>query len=360
MKWDDNLLLDGASPVRGQLQLAAYALHLSTGAGIHCRQLKLDTIKQYVFAAASFLALFSNRDFRKDNPSDSNFGHLLGPVFDDLKKYETVPERREPYTMEMHAEVVRLATQYKDKDNILLVPSLADQFAMGVMAGYRLSEWAQHAGNSEISRPALNHLQPPQTMAICPRDMRAESVQHARLEGLSIVTIPLLSIRCLWIKFKTQKNGHHGEERLFTRNTTGGHCFVAAAYRSLVRFKTLQERLPCMNEFSTPLACYWDPQRSSVQLITATEIEALMRRVAALVYHMHPKNEKGAINKWSAHSLRVGACVALHSMGFSPLDIQWLLRWRSQAFMAYLRNLALLADRQHQALDKANAMPHMF
>ena len=115
-----------------------------------------------------------------------------------------------------------------------------------------------------------------------------------------------------------------------------------------------------MNEFSIPLACYWDPQRSSVRLITATEIEALMRRVAALVYHMHPKNEKGAINKWSAHSLRVGACVALHSMGFTPLDIQWLLRWRSQAFMAYLRNLALLADRQHQALDKANAMPHMF
>ena len=70
--------------------------------------------------------------------------------------------------------------------------------------------------------------------------------------------------------------------------------------------------------------------------------------------------DKKALQKWSAHSLRVGACVLLHATGFTPLDIQWLLRWRSMAFMAYLRNLAGLATRQHQALDKAAGMPHIF
>jgi hypothetical protein len=32
----------------------------------------------------------------------------------------------------------------------------------------------------------------------------------------------------------------------------------------------------------------------------------------------------------------------MHAMGFSILDIQWLLRWRSTAF-GHLRNVAILA-----------------
>ena len=58
MKWDDDLLLEGPTvpPERGQLQLAMYAVHLSTGHGIYCKQLKLETIKNYVFNASSFLS----------------------------------------------------------------------------------------------------------------------------------------------------------------------------------------------------------------------------------------------------------------------------------------------------------------
>jgi hypothetical protein len=82
-----------------------------------------------------------------------------------------------------------------------------------------------------------------------------------------------------------------------------------------------------------------------------------MRRLACEVYHLHPVQHVKELSKWSSHSLRVGACVALHSMGFSPLDIQWLLRWRSTAFMAYLRNAAILAVKQYQALDKYAEQP---
>lgn len=45
---------------------------------------------------------------------------------------------------------------------------------------------------------------------------------------------------------------------------------------------------------------------------------------------------------WGSHSLRVGACVGLHAVGFSPLDVQWMLQWRSLAFMACPRNIAVL------------------
>ena len=361
MKWDDDLLLLNAPPERVQAQLAAYALYLSRGSTITAKAIKVDTIKAYVFAVASFLALFSGRDCRYDSPSDRTFGTLLSPVYKDLERFETVPDRREPYTPEMHQEAERIAAPYRQQDHRTLLPALADGFAMGLMAGFRLAEWAQHSGFHNPLQPMLNHLEPPNvtTRALCPFDVRVETVAHQRLSSMDILTVPVTSIRKVWIKFRTQKNGYHGEERIFTRNPALGHCFVAAIYRSLTRFKALQSVLPTLTETS-PLAIYWDVDSRSVRSITAPDIESFMRSLAVVVYDLHPHKDKKALQKWSAHSLRVGACVLLHAMSFSTLDIQWLLRWRSNAFMAYLRNLAGLADRQVAALDRAQGMPHLF
>ena len=95
---------------------------------------------------------------------------------------------------------------------------------------------------------------------------------------------------------------------------------------------------------TTPLSVYWSTSSACVKLINADDIEHLMRRLASQVYHLHPVRDALDLSKWSSHSLRVGACVALHAMGFSPLDIQWILRWRSTAFMVYLRNVAILVS----------------
>jgi hypothetical protein len=54
----------------------------------------------------------------------------------------------------------------------------------------------------------------------------------------------------------------------------------------------------------------------------------------------------------------VGACVILHGMGFTDTQIQFLLRWQSNAFFAYLRNIAGLAHQQNRALDDLSTMPN--
>jgi len=82
-----------------------------------------------------------------------------------------------------------------------------------------------------------------------------------------------------------------------------------------------------------------------------------MLRLAAQVYHLHPVDDRDAIQKWDTHSLQVRACVVLHAVGFFSLDIQWILRWRSMAFVSYLRNIALLSSRQNWAFNKALGMP---
>lgn len=113
---------------------------------------------------------------------------------------------------------------------------------------------------------------------------------------------------------------------------------------------------------STPLFCYWDPISMDVRLVTSVDIEKFMRSIVVVVMDLDPnkKADWENIQRWGSHSLRVGAACVLHAMGFSPLDIQWLLRWRSLAFMAYLRNLAILSTRHNEALDKAASMPHIF
>jgi hypothetical protein len=79
---------------------------------------------------------------------------------------------------------------------------------------------------------------------------------------------------------------------------------------------------------------------------------------AAHVYKLDPTTDCAHLCRWSAHSLRVGACVILHGMGFTDTQIQFLLRWQSNAFYVYLRNIAGLAHKQNRALDDLSIMPN--
>ena len=362
MKWDDNLVLEGDTDTlkeRAQFQLAMYALHLSSGNSICCRRIKADTIAQYVFAAASFLAMFSGVDYRKDSPTDSHMGHILAPVYRDLKKFEGIPDRREPYDLKMHLLARREAATHPVDS---LIPALTDGFEQGLAAGYRLSEWAQPSGRTNPGNPQLNHLirAAIRTRALVPDDFRCETYSGKRLVGLDILTVPLSAIANLWVVFRTQKNGDHGEEKLCARNPApGGICFVSSVYRSMQRFRRLTAIDGRLDPAKTPLSVYLDPATLRVRLIASPDIECHMRALAATVYQLHPIKDAKDLRRWGTHSLRVGACVVLHAMGFSALDIQWILRWRSLAFMAYLRNVAITSTRQYLALDRAAAMPHL-
>jgi hypothetical protein len=362
MKWHDNLLLEGDNPAlieRWQHQLAMYAIHLSAGHSIYCRSIKVATIEQYLLAASSFVAHFTGIDFRKERPTDTQLGHTLASVLKDLKKYESVPDRQEPNDPQMHAAAWSLAAQCSS--NTLLC-ALTDGFEQGYCAGYRLSEWAQPSRRSDPLDPQLNHLPGADicTRALVPDDFRILTVSRHRVSGLSIVHHALPQISKMWVKWRTQKNGQNGEEKLFARNPNiTGFCFVSSTYRSLARFQRLMEQDPRLRPNATPLSVYWSAPHTNVKLITADDIECFIRRLASLVYHLDPVRDALDLRRWGSHSLRVGACVALHAMGFSLLDIQWILGWRSQAFMVYLPNVAILAIRPFQALDRAAELPFL-
>ena len=192
----------------------------------------------------------------------------------------------------------------------------------------------------------------------CIRDVRFTDARGAKYTAAEVVqsaTLPQQMQFC-FITFRSQKNGQNGEERKFARHTEGGtKCFVTAMLSILHRFM----RLRGVHDLLTPIGLYQDAGMSAPRLITSVDIESEMRAAACSVYSLDPVRDKVDLQRWSSHSLRVGACVILHALGFQPVDIKFILRWRSDAYLVYLRNTAILAIRHVQAMDEAFTMPYL-
>jgi hypothetical protein len=128
------------------------------------------------------------------------------------------------------------------------------------------------------------------------------------------VATNLTSLKRAIITFRTQKNGDNGETRVFTANTSNTRlCFVRLIFHIFRQFIRLVGW-----EYDTPL-CIYRETTGAICLITATNIKSAMRAAAAAVYNLCPSKNRAELQRWSAHSLRVGACVILHAMGFVTL-----------------------------------------
>ena len=75
-----------------------------------------------------------------------------------------------------------------------------------------------------------------------------------------------------------------------------------------------------------------------------------MQDAASVVHNITCKKELSA---FTSHSIRVGACVLLHAQNLSAEDIKFRLRWRSDTFRMYLRNILQLAERHRDAIANA-------
>ena len=90
--------------------------------------------------------------------------------------------------------------------------------------------------------------------------------------------------------------------------------------------------------------------RNKTSYIDDIHIKNLLQEAAKNEYNIHCKKELSA---FTSHSIRVGACVLLHTQNISPEDIKFRLRWRSDTFRTYLRNNLQLAEKHRDAIANA-------
>ena len=91
-----------------------------------------------------------------------------------------------------------------------------------------------------------------------------------------------------------------------------------------------------------------------MKYISDRDVEKVLRQAAKVVHKISSESE---LKKWGCHSIRVGACVRLQLLGKPAHFIQSRLRWRSEAWRDYLRNLPELADVHNDVITEvANAI----
>ena len=90
--------------------------------------------------------------------------------------------------------------------------------------------------------------------------------------------------------------------------------------------------------------------------MTADVVNDLLRDLAIKTYNLTDTEE---IQKFSSHSLRVGACCLLFACGYPPEFIQRVLRWKSDAWKGYVRDLVVTAIKHNLAMLQADTMPQL-
>ncbi len=93
-----------------------------------------------------------------------------------------------------------------------------------------------------------------------------------------------------------------------------------------------------------PVAVY-KTKKGKVIYLTGNKIAELLRKA---VKKVRPNTTLDKLKQYSAHSLRVWACVLLNEAGKLPDYIKKRLRWLGDSFRMYLRDTAII---QYQHVD---------
>ena len=298
--------------------------------------LRSKTVQGYALAVNT---LFSLRGFKPPTDlSDSN--NMPGIVINNLVQQETIASQRAPLDNAIFAEVKRAAksSHSNDSDRNLLF----DILTLARYIGPRVSEYAQ------TSQEKVDyHVYPDGTSVIKAFTLQDFVFHDARGNVISPVDessfTQASSVKITW---RIQKNRQNGQSITLAADTSAPDlCPVKGALRMFLRAQRLGQ------SHDMPLACY-KTKKSPLLYITGNRIAALLREAVRKVRPTTPPSE---LKRYSAHSLRVWACVLLDEAGKSPAYIQKRLRWMGDSFKMYLRDTHAIQAQHVDALHSASA-----
>ncbi|KAG7354495.1 hypothetical protein IV203_003851 [Nitzschia inconspicua] len=283
--------------------LACYACHLATGHSLSSLTLRTGTIRKYLIAAASLIAIFDSepgRDARKGKGSDS-LCSPLEKVLKEQKRWEDVPDRREGWTVGLQLALMKKYSHFPFRGKH---QTITDWFVVALHGGFRRAEWAQDRSHTKLNQPERNVRNDP--AAFCLDDVQFKGDNGRPLLHSSVLQSPESAI-FVTVRWRMQKNGDHGKKKLFTRNDEDNRlCCVHHWIRIIRRFVDMQGFTS-----NIPLACYWSQYHDQSFYITSTDIETAMRDTAAEYYELDSVKHKD-----------IQPVVSLYCFDFWPLSKQ--------------------------------------
>jgi integrase len=321
-----------------------YAVTLTVGESIQGRKVKENTIRGYLRAAAMYV---KSVGMRTDCPmTDPSTGKLFAPIeqcLRDFKRWEAMPKRRSPLTKKMVRDLLAFCKDFPPDSK---EKAFADWCIIGLHMGYRRCEWAAEKA--------------PKHSRDFPRaDDPAKSIYQVLLDDIRLIgtggeriaaelAYPASRLQAVKIRVRFQKNGDNGQELTEAANHLDPQLCCA---RAAQRVKQRAARLGL--EGQDPASAYRANKGSKkASFFHSGLIKTLLRNMAKRTYH---SVDLGADNLlFTGHSFRVGAAVLLHAGGADGKDIQTRLRWKSDTFLMYLRDVPQIALNHIRMLNLAD------
>jgi len=307
------------------LFLACYAISLAQGQTLLGKVIKHATIDKYLKSAQ---ALFQARRLPFKPSIDTDYVDI---IMHAVKRYESVPNRRKMITDQMTHWLLREAKGLSLDHELR---TILDWMIVGRYSGFRKSEWCQ---SSQTSYEIISDWpgQPP--LAILESDVHYLGENEQKLPHTARAS-EVHFVKFFWRK---QKNGANGESKIFARvKEDPDLCPVLATIRIIERAHRLGAPV------DEPLAVF-QTARKNRAFITDSLTAKHLRRAASAVLNIALSDTD--LSLWSTHSIRVTAANLLHRQNFSDSFIMQRLRWKSLAFMEYLRDTIYSAT-QHSCL----------
>ena len=321
--------------------MACYTANLVAGDNILCTTLKSGTILRYL-SAANALSLNASVMNPCLDISGKQSKHI-NDIITEVKRWETIPDRREPITKKMIDFIANKGAKLAKHSAHNIYTALNDWLIMGLQSGFRRKEWAQDRTYIKKHKDIQRNVDGSASAFIL-RDIEFRNKNNARINQQSNKDISNAPIVNLTWRF--QKNNDNGQIISYTEDKSNKkYCYVSACKR--IRNRALQLK----QKQGYPIAIFTDDKnKTKILYIDDVHISTILQEAAKAVYNISNKED---LNKFTSHSIRVGACVLLHTQNISTEDIKFRLRWRSDSFRMYLRNVIQLAEKHKDAIANA-------
>ena len=307
--------------------------------GINCRNkahVRSDTVKGYAMAVNT---LFSLRDFPLPADFEDPF-NMTAILVHNLAREENIARQRSPLDNGIFAFLQQQSAKSSSKDSVDSV--LFNAVALGRITGFRLGEFAQNKQST-----VDYHTYPSGTKVV--KAMTSNDFVFFDSKGRKLKKFDqddFEAVSSMKITWRIQKNRQNGQSlKIAADKTNPLICPVRNAMQLVERARRLDQ------SSDLPLCLYKNKDGKSVYL-TGSKIAELFRKAAKAV---HPDLLPEDISKYSAHSIRVWACVLLDEAGKSPDFIKKRLRWMGDSFRMYLRDTPIINRQHRDALQSASA-----
>ena len=311
--------------------MAMYVSHLIGGETLLSKVIKAGTIRGYLKEAA---ALCEPRGIM--NPLigiDGKKSPWIEDMIAEHKRWEQMPNRQEPVTLEMLKYINKLAKK-EPKDSLLA--SMRDWLCLGNYAGFRLQEWAQEKKNTKNGGFAVwekSEGGDGSAKAFLCEDFTFFGKRSKVITSSAKKVIHAKDTETMKLRYRYQKNGDNGQKVAYAKNPENpDFCPIVAG----TNIRKRAQRLGV--EKDTPIAVYKN-DKGSYSHITEKDIERILQMAAKEVHNITNRRD---LMRFSSHSIRVGAAVTLHICGKDGEYIKLRLRWRSDTFRLYLRNADIM------------------